>query len=40
LAIKRVRLKDALGRGYQDVTAGRVTELETADRIDVLFASL
>jgi putative addiction module CopG family antidote len=39
-ALKRNRLKDALDRGYQDVAAGRVIELETEDQIDALFASL
>jgi predicted transcriptional regulator len=31
---------DALERGYEDVAAGRVLELETEDEIDALFASL
>lgn len=39
-AIKRDRLKDALNRGYEDVAAGRVTEFETEDQIDALFARL
>ena len=39
VAMKRDRLKDALDRGYEDVTAGRVIELETEDEIDALFAS-
>ena len=39
-AMKLDRLKDALDRGYQDVAAGRVIELETEDQIDALFASL
>jgi antitoxin ParD1/3/4 len=38
--VKRERLKDALDRGYEDVAAGRVIELETEDEIDALFASL
>ncbi|MGH9140612.1 MAG: ribbon-helix-helix domain-containing protein [Vicinamibacterales bacterium] len=38
--IKRARLRDALERGYEDVAAGRVIELETEDEIDALFASL
>lgn len=38
--LKRVRLKDALDRGYEDVNAGRVFELETEDQIDALFANL
>ncbi len=40
VAMKRDRLKDALDRGYEDVTAGPVIQLETADEIDALFASL
>jgi antitoxin ParD1/3/4 len=39
-AIKLDRLKDALDRGFQDVAAGRVIELETDDEIDALFAGL
>ena len=39
-AVKRERLKDALGRGCDDVAAGRVIELQTEDEIDALFASL
>lgn len=39
-AVKRERLRDALDRGYEDVAAGRVIELETEDQIDALFASL
>lgn len=39
-AMKRDRLKDTLDRGYEDVVAGRVIELETEDQIDALFASL
>lgn len=35
-----LRLKDALDRGYEDVVAGRVIELQTEDEIDCLFASL
>lgn len=38
-AVKRERIKDALDRGYEDVSAGRVIELETEDQIDALFAS-
>jgi antitoxin ParD1/3/4 len=38
--MKRERLKDALDRGYEDVAAGRVIELETEDEIDALFARL
>jgi antitoxin ParD1/3/4 len=40
VAMKRERLRDALARGYDDIAAGRVTELETEDEIDALFASL
>ena len=40
VSVKRERLKDALDRGYEDVAAGRVIELETEDEIDTLFASL
>jgi putative addiction module CopG family antidote len=40
VAMKRDRLKDALDRGYRDVAAGRVIQLETEDEIDALFASL
>jgi antitoxin ParD1/3/4 len=39
-AMKQARLRDALDRGYEDVKAGRVIELETEDQIDALFASL
>ena len=38
--MKRDRLRDALDRGYEDVAAGRVIELETEDQIDSLFANL
>jgi len=38
--VKRERLTDALDRGYEDVSTGRVIELETEDQIDALFASL
>jgi antitoxin ParD1/3/4 len=40
VAMKRDRLRDALDRGYEDVAAGRVIQLETEDEIDALFASL
>ena len=40
LTMKRDRLKDALDRGYEDVAAGRLIELETEDEIDALFANL
>ena len=39
-AMKRDRLRDALDRGYEDVAAGRVLELETEEEIDALFANL
>ena len=39
-ALKRDRLREALDRGYEDVAAGRVIELETEDQIDALFAGL
>ncbi|MEO8257060.1 MAG: type II toxin-antitoxin system ParD family antitoxin [Acidobacteriota bacterium] len=39
-AVKRARLKDALDRGFEDVAAGRVFELESEDQIDALFARL
>lgn len=38
--VKRTRLKDALACGYEDIAAGRVTEVETEDEIDALFANL
>jgi antitoxin ParD1/3/4 len=40
VAMKRERLRDALERGYEDIAAGRVIELETEDEIDALFTSL
>lgn len=40
VAMKRARLKEALDRGYEDVAAGRVIQLETEDQIDALFACL
>lgn len=39
-ALKRERLRDALERGYEDVAAGRVIEIETEDQLDAFFASL
>jgi putative addiction module CopG family antidote len=39
-ALKHDRLRDALERGYEDVAAGRVIQLETEDEIDALFAGL
>lgn len=38
--IKRARLKDAIDRGYEDVTAGRVIVLENEDQIDAFFSDL
>ena len=38
--IKRARLKDAIERGYEDATAGKVLRLEKNDQIDALFADL
>lgn len=40
VAMKRERLRDALERGYEDIAAVRVIELETEDEIDALFTSL
>lgn len=40
MAMGHDRLRDALDRGYEDVAAGRVIQLETEDEIDALFASL
>lgn len=40
VAMKRDRLEEALDRGYVDVAAGRVIQLETEDQIDALFRSL
>jgi antitoxin ParD1/3/4 len=37
---KRERLKCALDRGYEEVAAGRLIELDTEDEIDALLASL
>ncbi len=38
--IKRIRLKDAIERGYEDVAAGKVIRLESDDQIDAFFADL
>ncbi len=38
--IKRSRLRDAIERGYEDATAGRVIRLESNDEIDALFDDL
>ena len=40
VAVTRARLRDALERGYEDVAAGRVLQLETEDQIDALLANL
>jgi hypothetical protein len=40
LAMKCARVKDAIARGYKDVAAGRVIQLETDDQIDAVFANL
>jgi antitoxin ParD1/3/4 len=39
-AVTRARLTDALDRGYEDIAAGRVIEIDTEDDIDALFADL
>lgn len=39
-AIKRARLQDAIDRGYDDITAGKVISLESDDQIDALFSDL
>jgi antitoxin ParD1/3/4 len=38
--ISRSRLQDAIERGYEDVSAGKVITLESDDQIDALFADL
>ena len=38
--LKRARLKDAIDRGYEDVTAGRTIVLEGDDQIDAFFREL
>ena len=38
--IKRARLTDAIDRGYEDVTMGRVIVLENEDQLDAFFADL
>ena len=38
--ITRARLKDAIYRGYGDVTVGRVIVLENEDQIDAFFSDL
>jgi hypothetical protein len=39
-AVKREQLRDAIARGYEDVAAGRVIELDSESEIDALFQSL
>ncbi len=38
--VKRECLRDALDRGYEDVAAGRMIELNTEGEIDALYAGL
>lgn len=38
--VKREQLRDAIARGYEDVAAGRVIELDSESEIDALFHSL
>ena len=38
--IKRVRLTDAIERGYEDAAAGKVIRLKNDDEIDGIFADL
>jgi putative addiction module CopG family antidote len=38
--IKRARLRDAIERGYEDVSSGKVITLESDDQIDAFFADL
>ena len=38
--ITRARLQDAIDRGYDDIAAGRVIQLESDDQIDAFFADL
>lgn len=38
--IKRVRLKDAIDRGYEDAVTGKVVRIESDDQIDAFFADL
>lgn len=39
-AVKREQLREAIARGYEDVAAGRVIELDGESEIDALFLSL
>lgn len=38
--LKPARLKDAIDRGYADVSVGRIITLENEDQIDAFFADL
>ncbi len=38
--IGRARLRDAIERGYDDITGGRVIRLESDDQIDAFFSDL
>jgi len=38
--IKKTRLKDAIDRGYEDATTGKVIRLESDDQIDAFFTDL
>ena len=38
--IKRTRLQDAIDRGYEDISTGKVIRLEGDDQIDAFFAAL
>ena len=39
-AVKREQLRDAIARGYEDVAAGRMIELDGESELDALFLSL
>jgi putative addiction module CopG family antidote len=38
--MKRARLKDAIDRGFEDASTGKVILLESKDQMDALFARL
>jgi len=38
--IKRARLKDAIDRGYEDASTGKVIRLESEGQVDAFFADL
>lgn len=38
--IEKARLNDAIDRGYEDATAGKVIRLESDDQIDAFFTDL